>query len=305
MRTCWTHGSPPDCCRCRPWAGPAKRRDLDTFYPTSLLITGFDILFFWVARMIMMGCHFLADHERGMVPFRDVYIHGLVRDAERQKMSKTKGNVVDPIETIEKFGTDATRFTLATMAAPGADIAFSESRTESYRAFANKIWNAARFIFMNVERAEQEKVWSLREFRPADGRSRRRGIPGFVAATLEDRWILSRFNRVADEINQALTGYRFHEAAHVVYHFFWGEFCDWYIELVKPRLARVQRSRSIESCVPERRFALRGRAAHALAVHAVHHRRNLARGLRWQAAAEIDRAGPLSKARRSAGFHRG
>ena len=145
---------------------PGKTRDLDAFYPTSLLITGFDILFFWVARMIMMGCHFLADHERGMVPFRDVYIHGLVRDAERQKMSKTKGNVVDPIETIERFGTDATRFTLATMAAPGADIAFSESRTESYRAFANKIWNAARFIFMNVDRAEQEKVWSLREFRP-------------------------------------------------------------------------------------------------------------------------------------------
>ena len=115
--------------------------------------------------MIMMGCHFLADHERGIVPFRDVYIHGLVRDAERQKMSKTKGNVVDPIETIEKYGTDAVRFTLATMAAPGADIAFSESRTESYRAFANKIWNAARFLFMNVDRAEQAKVWSLSEFR--------------------------------------------------------------------------------------------------------------------------------------------
>ena len=156
-------------------------------------------------------------------------------DADRQKMSKTKGNVVDPIETIEKYGTDATRFTLATMAAPGADIAYSEGRTESYRAFANKIWNAARFIFMNVDRAEQEKVWSLREFRsPVDDAA---GIPGFVAATLEDRWILSRFNHVANEVNEALTDYRFHEAAHVVYHFFWGEFCDWYIELVKPGLA--------------------------------------------------------------------
>ena len=216
---------------------PGKTRDLDTFYPTSLLITGFDILFFWVARMIMMGCHFLADHERGIVPFRHVYIHGLVRDAERQKMSKTKGNVVDPIETIEKYGTDATRFTLATMAAPGADIAFSESRTESYRAFANKIWNAARFIFMNVDRAEQEKVWSLRAFRPPAEDAA--GIPGFVATTLEDRWILSRFNRVANEVNEALTDYRFHEAAHVVYHFFWGEFCDWYIELVKPGLAEL------------------------------------------------------------------
>jgi valyl-tRNA synthetase len=216
---------------------PGKTRDLDAFYPTSLLITGFDILFFWVARMIMMGCHFLADHERGMVPFRHVYIHGLVRDAERQKMSKTKGNVVDPIETIEKFGTDATRFALATMAAPGADIAFSESRTESYRAFANKIWNAARFLFMNVDRAEQAKVWSLGEFRPPTEDAA--GIPGFVAATLEDRWILSRFNQVANEINEALAEYRFHEAAHVVYHFFWGEFCDWYIELVKPGLAEL------------------------------------------------------------------
>ncbi len=216
---------------------PGKTRDLDTFYPTSLLITGFDILFFWVARMIMMGCHFLADHERGMVPFRHVYIHGLVRDAERQKMSKTKGNVVDPIETIEKYGTDATRFALATMAAPGADIAFSESRTESYRAFANKIWNAARFLFMNIDRAEQAKVWSLGEFRPPMEDAA--GIPGFVAATLEDRWILSRFNQVANEINEALAEYRFHEAAHVVYHFFWGEFCDWYIELVKPGLAEL------------------------------------------------------------------
>jgi valyl-tRNA synthetase len=216
---------------------PGKTRDLDAFYPTSLLITGFDILFFWVARMIMMGCHFLADHERGMVPFRHVYIHGLVRDAERQKMSKTKGNVVDPIETIEKFGTDATRFALATMAAPGADIAFSESRTESYRAFANKIWNAARFLFMNVDRAEQAKVWSLGEFRPPAEDAA--GIPGFVAATLEDRWILSRFNQVANEINEVLAEYRFHEAAHVVYHFFWGEFCDWYIELVKPGLAEL------------------------------------------------------------------
>jgi valyl-tRNA synthetase len=214
---------------------PEKTRDLDVFYPTALLITGFDILFFWVARMIMMGCHFLADHPPGMVPFRHVYIHGLVRDAERQKMSKTKGNVVDPIETIESFGTDAARFTLATMAAPGADIAFSEKQTEGYRAFANKIWNAARFVFMNVERAEQEKVWSLREFRPAQ--SDKAGVAGFTAATLEDRWILARFNRIAGEVNEALTDYRFHEAAHLIYHFFWGEFCDWYVELVKPRLA--------------------------------------------------------------------
>jgi valyl-tRNA synthetase len=118
--------------------------DLQAFYPTTLLITGFDILFFWVARMIMLNCHFMSNDDHDEVPFRKVYIHSLVRDAERQKMSKTKGNVVDPIEIIEKFGTDAVRFTLAAMAAPGTDIAFSESRTESYRAFANKIWNAAR-----------------------------------------------------------------------------------------------------------------------------------------------------------------
>jgi len=134
---------------------PEKTHDLDVFYPTTLLITGFDILFFWVARMIMLGCHFMAGHPQGNVPFRSVYIHALVRDADRQKMSKTKGNVIDPIEVTEKYGTDAVRFTLASMASPGTDIAFNEKRTEGYRAFANKIWNAARFIFMNVDRAQQ------------------------------------------------------------------------------------------------------------------------------------------------------
>ncbi|HWF04776.1 MAG TPA: valine--tRNA ligase, partial [Candidatus Angelobacter sp.] len=131
---------------------PEKTRDLDFFYPTTLLLTGFDILFFWVARMIMLGCHFMADHPQGSVPFQNVYIHALVRDAERQKMSKTKGNVIDPIGVTEKYGTDAVRFTLASMASPGTDIAFSESRTDGYRAFANKIWNAARFMFMNLDR---------------------------------------------------------------------------------------------------------------------------------------------------------
>ncbi len=147
---------------------PEATRDLEVFYPTSLLITGFDILFFWVARMIMLGCWFMAPPEkpgssgemnedalRDSVPFREVYIHALVRDAERQKMSKTKGNVLDPIQVIEKYGTDATRFTLAAMSSPGTDIAFNESRTEGYRAFANKIWNAARFMFMNVDRIEE------------------------------------------------------------------------------------------------------------------------------------------------------
>jgi valyl-tRNA synthetase len=202
---------------------PEKTRDLDVFYPTSLLITGFDILFFWVARMIMLGCHFMADHQKGSVPFRDVYIHALVRDAERQKMSKTKGNVLDPIEVTEKYGTDAVRFTLASMASPGTDIAFNESRTEGYRAFANKIWNAARFMFMNVDRV--------------GGVDGAREGPETALERLENRWIYSRFYRVAGEVNQSLNDYRFDEAANKIYSFFWGDFCDWYLEIIKPTLS--------------------------------------------------------------------
>jgi valyl-tRNA synthetase len=235
---------------------PEKTRDQAVFYPTSLLITAYEILFFWVARMIMFGCHFMQGHEQDAaikkasgwgdkkndsVPFRQVYIHALVRDAERQKMSKTKGNVIDPLEIIERFGTDATRFTLAAMAAPGTDIAFNESRTEGYRAFANKIWNAARFMFMNVDRIEPG-------LRPAGGQEcpphttgerpphTNIGVAGFRTVTLEDRWILSRFNRVAADVNEALATYRFHEAANCIYDFFWRELCDWYLELIKPRL---------------------------------------------------------------------
>ena len=224
---------------------PDATVDLEKFYPTSLLITGFDILFFWVARMIMMGCHFMAPPHRPIpvpagasalaesAPYREVYIHALVRDAERQKMSKTKGNVLDPIEVIEKYGTDATRFTLASMASPGTDIAFNPDRTEGYRAFANKIWNAARFMFMNVDKAQAAGVWSLAEL---DRNVSESGVPGFVVNTLEDRWILSRFNQVARQVNEALETYRFHEAANAVYAFFWGEFCDWYLELAKSRM---------------------------------------------------------------------
>ncbi len=224
---------------------PERTRDLETFYPTSLLITAYEILFFWVARMIMFGCHFMPGNLEDSVPFREVYIHSLVRDAERQKMSKTKGNVLDPIEIIEKYGTDAVRFTLAAMAAPGTDIAFNPSRTEGYRAFANKIWNAARFIFMNIDRARQAEVWSLsalqKQTDSANARSSKRRsssieLSHFQPVTLEDRWILSRFNHVAAEVQQALAGYRFHEAADRVYHFFWDEFCDWYLELIKNRL---------------------------------------------------------------------
>jgi valyl-tRNA synthetase len=226
---------------CSALGWPDSTPDLDAFYPTTLLITGFDILFFWVARMIMMNCHFMRGHKQGDVPFHNVYIHALVRDAERQKMSKTKGNVMDPIEIIEQYGTDAVRFTLASMAAPGTDIAFSESRTGSYRAFANKIWNAARFLFMNVDRAQEAGLWSLADFRGSATDLNASGVSGFKAETLEDRWLLSRFNRVAQQMHEALETYRFHEAAHVVYHFFWGEYCDWYLELIKPRLAANDR----------------------------------------------------------------
>jgi valyl-tRNA synthetase len=239
---------------------PGKTRDQAVFYPTTLLITAYEILFFWVARMIMFGCHFMEGHEQDAamkkasgwsekkndsVPFRNVYIHALVRDAERQKMSKTKGNVLDPIEVIEQYGTDATRFTLASMAAPGTDIAFSESRTAGYRNFANKIWNAARFMFMNVERidaglrpgtADHPSPQTARSGDPGGGGRRYVGIAGFQASLLEDRWILSRLNRAARDVNESLQTYRFDEAANRIYDFFWAEFCDWYIELIKPRL---------------------------------------------------------------------
>jgi valyl-tRNA synthetase len=258
---------------------PEATRDLEVFYPTSLLITGFDILFFWVARMVMLGCWFMAppekpgslgstsdgrdrrptssessemknrevgerasrplnavlsdDELRNCIPFRDVYIHALVRDADRQKMSKTKGNVLDPIQVIEKYGTDATRFTLAAMSSPGTDIAFNEKRTEGYRAFANKIWNAARFMFMNVERIDP----GLRPGGTGVDARPHVGIGNFQATALEDRWILSRFNNIAKNVNDSLAAYRFDEAANAIYDFFWGELCDWYLELIKARLA--------------------------------------------------------------------
>ena len=223
---------------CSVFGWPRHTHDLDLFYPTQLLVTGFDILFFWEARMIMLGCHFMLDVPmpdgsartlKDAVPFREVYIHALVRDADRQKMSKTKGNVIDPIEIVSKYGTDAVRFTLAAMASPGTDIAFSEARTEGYRAFANKIWNAARFIFMNVDRAAEIGI-SVAPSTIANSHGPEADAP------IEARWIVSRLNQTAAGVNKALTDYRFHEAASIVYQFFWGDFCDWYLEIVKLRL---------------------------------------------------------------------
>ena len=217
---------------------PELFRDFDAFYPTSVLVTGFDILFFWVARMVMLGCWFAKDvpmkdgSQRSLadsVPFREVYIHALVRDANREKMSKTKGNVVDPIEIVKQYGTDAVRFTLASMASPGTDIAFNVARTEGYRAFANKIWNAARFLFMNVDKAAEAgividpalfgKMPSVEENAP-----------------LEERWIVAAFHETAAKVNEELRNYRYDNAASAIYQFFWGCFCDWYLEIVKLRL---------------------------------------------------------------------
>jgi valyl-tRNA synthetase len=160
----------------------------------------------------------------------DTCLHRLLH--RRRIVNGAKGNVLDPIQVIEKYGTDATRFTLAAMSSPGTDIAFNEKRTEGYRAFANKIWNAARFMFMNIERIDA----SIRPGRTeVDGRSLA-GITDFQASTLEDRWILSRFNNVTKSVNESLAAYRFDEAANAIYDFFWGELCDWYLELIKPRL---------------------------------------------------------------------
>jgi valyl-tRNA synthetase len=215
-----------------------NRGDFDAFYPTSLLVTGFDILFFWVARMIMLGCWFAGDipmsdgSPRSLaesVPFREVYIHALVRDANREKMSKTKGNVVDPIEIVKQYGTDAVRFTLASMASPGTDIAFNVARTEGYRAFANKIWNAARFLFMNVDRAAEIGI--------AVDPSALGAMPVVSAdAPLEERWIVAELHSTAAKVNQSLENYRYDDAANTIYQFFWGSFCDWYLEIVKLRL---------------------------------------------------------------------
>jgi valyl-tRNA synthetase len=182
------------------------------FYPTSTLVTSFDILFFWVARMIMMGLHFTKQ-----VPFKDVYIHALVRDAEGQKMSKSKGNVIDPLSIMDQYGTDALRFTLAAMASPGRDVKLSEQRIEGYRNFANKLWNAARFVLMNTEGHAIQHDPTQR--------------------SLADRWITIRLHRHINTVWQDLEAYRFDETANHLYQFVWHEFCDWYIELAKPRLA--------------------------------------------------------------------
>ncbi len=258
---------------------PEQTEDLRRFYPNDLMIMGFDILFFWAARMIMLGLEFTND-----VPFREVYIHALVRDAERQKMSKTKGNVIDPIEITEKYGTDAVRFALASSAAPGTDIAFSDDKVQSHRNFANKIWNAARFILMNFANLTdsarrhlaaalepipeigydalpvRDSGFGVRGSEPLQTEELRSAqlrtlnpqppTPNFELRTeklLVDRWMFSRLADVTRDMNESLAKYHFHEAAYTIYHFFWHEICDWYLEWVKPEITRTAEELAQES----------------------------------------------------------
>ena len=191
---------------------PDANNDLDKYYPTNLLVTGFDIIFFWVARMMMMGIHFM-----GKEPFSEVYIHALVRDEKGQKMSKSKGNIVDPLSLIEKYGSDSLRFTLTAMAAQGRDVKLSESRVEGYRNFGTKIWNASRFCEIN-------KINEITKFDPQ------------IVVSPINKWILREFISMRESLDSSLQEYRFNDAANYIYHFTWGTFCDWYLELIKPHL---------------------------------------------------------------------
>ena len=201
---------------------PDETKELKRFYPTSALVTGFDIIFFWVARMMMMGMHFMKE-----APFKDVYIHALVRDEKGAKMSKSKGNVIDPLNLIDQFGADALRFTLAAMAAQGRDIKLSTQRVEGYRNFANKIWNAARFILMNLEGERSSTPPAQRSF--------------------PNRWILSRLNSTIRTVTEELEQYRFDRAASALYQFVWHEYCDWYLELIKPALQNPASEQAAEA----------------------------------------------------------
>jgi valyl-tRNA synthetase len=212
---------------------PEETPELERYYPTSVLVTAFDIIFFWVARMMMMGLHFMKEE-----PFHTVFIHGIVRDEKGAKMSKSKGNVVDPLELMDEFGADALRFTMASLATPGRDVKPSRARIEGYRNFATKIWNAARFCQMNDCRL-------VPSFDPHSAR-----------ATV-NRWILTETGKAAGEVTRAIEEFRFNDAAETIYHFTWATFCDWYVELIKPILAGEDQAAKGET---------RAVAAHTLAI---------------------------------------
>jgi valyl-tRNA synthetase len=242
---------------------PEQTRELRTFYPTTVMETGYDILFFWVARMLMAGLHFMKK-----VPFRTVYLHTMVTDEKGEKMSKVKGNTIDPVEVVQKHGADALRFALAWLtnqAAQGKNIKFSWSNVEDARRFANKIWNATRFVLMNLDDYDPDQFAD----RTAEG-------PDSAEFDLPERWILSRVQRATEEINTALEDYRFAEAAQAVYHFIWDEICDWYIELAKVRLqdpARAAERWKIQGTLVT---ALDAAMRSASPLHALHHRGALA-----------------------------
>jgi valyl-tRNA synthetase len=202
---------------------PDETPELARYYPTSVLVTAFDIIFFWVARMMMFGLHFMKE-----VPFHDVYIHALVRDEKGAKMSKSKGNIIDPLVLIDKYGADAVRFTLAAMAAQGRDIKLAESRVEGYRNFATKLWNAARFAEINDCAARPN-------FDPAS------------AKETVNRWIAGESERAVTQVTEALEAYRFNDAASAIYSFIWHVFCDWYLELTKPILAGSDEAAAAET----------------------------------------------------------
>jgi valyl-tRNA synthetase len=215
---------------------PEQTPDFKTYYPTSLLITGYEILFFWVARMIMLGLHFT-----GKVPFRAAYLHSIVRTPDGEKMSKSKGTGIDPIDVNRRYGTDAMRFTLAVTASV-SDVIWTEDRIQSSRNFANKIWNAARFLFVNLDKFEAGGT-KLEELAAPEVRAK---APYAYRGTipLVDAWMFARLAATVELVNEALANYRFHEAAQGVYQFFWGDFCDWYIEWVKPELQNENRERA-------------------------------------------------------------
>ena len=202
---------------------PDATPELKRYYPTSALVTGFDIIFFWVARMMMMGLHFMKD-----IPFHDVYIHALVRDASGAKMSKSKGNVIDPLALIDEYGADALRFTLAAMAAQGRDIKLSTQRVEGYRNFATKLWNAARF-------AEMNECATVEGFDPQS------------AKQVLNRWIAHETAKAAAEVTEAIQAYRFNDAAGAAYRFVWNIYCDWYLELAKPLLTGADETAKAET----------------------------------------------------------
>ncbi len=216
---------------------PEDTADFRRYYPTTLLITGYDILFFWVARMIMLGIHFTKT-----IPFHAVYLHSLVRTASGEKMSKSKGTGLDPVALNLQYGTDAMRFCLASMAAPGTDIILTDDRMLGARSFANKIWNAARFLFVNLDKFEQSGI-SLNEI-AAPAVREQAPYPHKGEIPIIDRWFFARLAETVGTVQDALSNYRFHEAAQSVYQFFWGDFCDWYIEWVKPDLLNEDREKS-------------------------------------------------------------